>query len=219
MEAALPDWRDAAQYPAEAPAQWWAWQFLRRNCAYQADYAQWAAAEALHAADFDSVDAPDESPLLERWGIRVLLDPADPAHHLIPLTSVLPTPLHHAMERPRIHEVVMKFDLRYPIDRQIEYAKGYLMQQVGFLDRVHQARRAPIPKFTAKGPHKRKLPEYLRALDAAAAGATVRAVAETLYPHLARELTRDPGITRAENALARGRELADSGYLDLMTWT
>lgn len=218
MDAALPDWRDAAQYPAEAPPQWWAWQFLRRNRDYQSDYSQWSAALAQHAADYDNIDAPDAAPLLERWGIRVLWDPADPSHHLTPTTSALPTPIHHAMERRRIHEVVMKFDLRYPIDRQIEYAKAYLMQEVRFLDRVHQSRGTPKSKFTAKGPHKRKLPEYLRALDASTARATVREIAETLYPHLARQLTRDSGIVRAEDALARGRELADSGYIDLMMW-
>jgi hypothetical protein len=62
------------------------------------------------------------------------------------------------------------------------------------------------------------LPEYLRALDASLAGAKAREIAETLYPHLARELTRDPGMVRSEEAILRGRELSDSGYRDLMAW-
>lgn len=218
MKPDLPDWRLASAYPAEAPRQWWAWQFLRRNRDYQSDYAQWAAAITQHAADYDKVDMPDATPMLERWGIVAMLNPADDAHHLPPIASPPPRPIHHAMERPRIHEVVLKFDLRYPIDRQIEYAKAYLMGQAEHLQRVHEFRGSTPLKFSAKGPHKRKLPEYLRALDASLEGATVREVAETLYPRLARELTRDAGMVRAEEAISRGQELSDSGYRDLMAW-
>ncbi|WP_449191882.1 DNA -binding domain-containing protein [Thauera sp.] len=218
MKPDLPDWRLASAYPVEAPARWWAWQFLRRNPSYQSDYAQWAAAITQHAADYDKVDMPDATPMLERWGIVAMLNPADDAHHLTPIASPSPRPIHHAMERPRIHEVVLKFDLRYPIDRQIEYAKAYLMGQAEHQQRVHEFRGSTPLKFSAKGPHKRKLPEYLRALDASLEGATVREVAETLYPRLARELTRDAGMVRAEEAISRGQELSDSGYRDLMAW-
>lgn len=38
MKPDLPDWRLASAYPAEAPARWWAWQFLRRNLDYQSDW-------------------------------------------------------------------------------------------------------------------------------------------------------------------------------------
>ncbi|HAG75166.1 MAG TPA: hypothetical protein DCL53_06870 [Thauera sp.] len=214
----LPDWRDSSAYPKEAAARWWAWQFLRRNRDYQTDYAQWAAAMARYTTDYENVDKPDDAPFLDRWGVIVMWDPVDPDHHATPSDSWLPRPIHHAVERPRLHEAVMKFDLRYPIDRQIEYAKAYLMGQVEHLQRVHEFRGSTPVKFSAKGPHKRKLPEYLRALDASLAGATVREIAETLYPHLARELTRDAGMVRAEEAISRGRELSDSGYLDLMTW-
>ncbi|CAL94481.1 DUF2285 domain-containing protein [Azoarcus olearius] len=212
------DWRDAAHYPTEATPHWWAWQFLRRNREYQADYAEWSAAFAQYLADFDNIDRPDETPFLERWGIHVLWDPAEPDQHLVSLDTCLPKQIHHAMERPRLHEAVMKFDLRYPIDRQIEYAKGQLMEQAAGLQRTYISRGSVPVKFSAKGPHKRKLPEYLRALDASLAGAKVREIAEVLYPHLARELTRDAGMVRAEDALARGRELADSGYRDLIVW-
>lgn len=218
MNLELPDWRLAPAYPAEAPARWWAWQFLRRNLDYQSDYAQWAAAEARYIADYENLDPPDGSPFLDRWGVIVMWNPADPDHQATPRESCLPQPIRHGMERPRLHEAVMKFDLRYPIDRQIEYAKAYLMGQVEHMHRVHEFRGSNPVKFSAKGPHRRKLPEYLRALDASLGGATVREVAETLYPNLARELTRDPGMVRAEEAISRGRELSDSGYRDLMTW-
>lgn len=218
MKPDLPDWRLASAYPAAAPARWWAWQFLRRNPDYQSDYAKWVADEARYIADDENVDRPDESPFLDRWGVIVMWNPADPDRQATPRESCLPRPIHHAVERPRLHEAVMKFDLRYPIDRQIEYAKAYLMGQVEHLQRVHEFRGSTPVKLSAKGPHKRKLPEYLRALDASLEGATAREIAETLYPHLARELTRDPGMVRAEEAISRGRELSDSGYRDLMTW-
>ena len=39
----LPDWRDESAYPAPnaLSARHWAWQFLRRNPDYQADFARW----------------------------------------------------------------------------------------------------------------------------------------------------------------------------------
>ena len=39
----LPDWRDESGYPApnELSARLWAWQFLRRNSKYQADFESW----------------------------------------------------------------------------------------------------------------------------------------------------------------------------------
>jgi Family of unknown function (DUF6499) len=34
----FPDWRDASQYQAKLPPDGWAWEFLRRNVSYRADY-------------------------------------------------------------------------------------------------------------------------------------------------------------------------------------
>lgn len=54
----LPDWRDKTAYPKPRDLSFtqWAWQFLRRNSEYQADYAKWRTL-------FDSLGG-DREPLM-----------------------------------------------------------------------------------------------------------------------------------------------------------
>ena len=49
MEWERPDWRDPNQYPdpKTTPLKQWAWEFLRRNSEYQADYLRYATKQSL----------------------------------------------------------------------------------------------------------------------------------------------------------------------------
>lgn len=215
----LPDWRDGEQYPNpnDRPPAWWAWQFLRRNPEYQADYRQWAEYSDRYV-DEHGVVPQDDWQLLEKWRIKMMPDPREANYVLLPLSHYAPEPQHRGCGRPALHECVLKFDLRYSVDRQIEYAAEYLKLQKEHFYRVHDARGTTPEKFTAKGSQIRKLAEYLRALDAKLSGAKPLEIAAVLYPLLGRVLTRDPGPARAEFACKAGKMLSEGGYIDLASW-
>lgn len=75
--AGLPDWRDRGQYPpATAGLATWAWEALRRDSTYQADYAS-AHEEAL-AKPLSKSSADLAHELAQKYGMEELQDPRDP---------------------------------------------------------------------------------------------------------------------------------------------
>lgn len=194
----------------------------------------------MDAAGAAFVEMPLEEHFATKWGILYLLNPDDPDCWavededggfclLFPMGGAATLP-PHVISVPNLEtdddslpvfyppgdkpaEVTLRFDLRFPIDRQLEQARFLLTAALDHLDTL-----GGVERFSAKGPQQRKLAEYLRAFDANAAGASKKDIAEVMYPSLDRDLTRDPGITRVEHAIAAGTDLVLRGYLDLMRW-
>lgn len=100
-------------------------------------------------------------------------------------------------------EAILRFDLRFRIDRQIENAELIL--------EALEAKR-PKERVRAKGQQLKNLPKYLRAFDAACAGATLTNIAYMLYPGL------DPGTIKqaAYRAVKSGKDLVNEGYKDML---
>ncbi|MCC4114658.1 DUF2285 domain-containing protein [Aromatoleum toluclasticum] len=184
----------------------------------------------MEAAGLEFTELPLGEYLTGKWGIDSLLNPANPddwcfddgTGNAISLTSPrlggrqVPSEvelLHGFEGADEWYERSIRFDLRKPIDRQIEEAQRILL-----FEREEIRRERDFPTVSAPKIHKRKLPEYLRAFDAASVSATVAEIAEWMYPKLPRQLPRDAGITRAEHAVRQGRWYVQRGYFELMLW-
>ncbi|MBD5805331.1 hypothetical protein AZOA_47840 [Azoarcus sp. Aa7] len=168
--------------------------------------------------------------LADKWGVDLLLDPASPDAWILDdgtgdVLSLLyprlgkiqvpsePELLHGFEGADKWNERSIRFDLRRPIDRQVEEARRILLFERDEMRKQREVSCVSSPKL-----HKGKLPEYLRAFDAKSSGATAPEIAELMYPNLPRELPRDAGITRAEHAMRAGTRYVQHGYLDLMLW-
>ena len=65
----LPDWRDSSQYldPESTSRKQWAWEFLRRNRMYQAEW------KKKDAADYAVRYSPEEYETYHKWVCMVSL--------------------------------------------------------------------------------------------------------------------------------------------------
>ena len=170
----IKDFQKPRQYPdpdKKHPAQL-AWEFLRRNPKYQADFDRFKKLKT-HLAKWN---------LCQKWlpglGLFKLFDPKDNSPRLIKFA------LTHA---PRFHvpggkglssieclhkgDVFVTFNLNVPLKRQLEKARKFLEKE-----RANQNIEA-----IEKNPQKHLFPHYWRLLDARAKGETTRKIAEYFY--------------------------------------
>ncbi|HEY5701833.1 MAG TPA: DUF6499 domain-containing protein [Gammaproteobacteria bacterium] len=196
---ALADWRSQLDYPAPGPATSlarWHWEFLRRNVGYQRDYEQFvslskqvpnqarqrsrlAASYGLDGIMFDYRDPLEilfASPRranavrMVRWDTRFV---EDEQGNFIE-TDI--EDLDYLSPRLRQHECCIVFNLREPVEVQIETAKMRLEKEY----RRFASRRGRVDKY----------PLYLRLLDGEADGASVAELAEHFYPDVEARIGR-----------------------------
>ena len=197
-EAVPPRWDKDADYAylEGITLHGWAWEFLRRNPHYRADFTR----------------GSDPSP----WGLFRPCDPDRSYREVFPfwMASALPVllnPTLHAVlaasPEPGIplctpSRVSYMFDLTYPLEFQIEEAVKTLkiLQGAG----KHLARKR-VSKI--RDDHYKR---YVRLLDGYAAGVSQIAMAAVLYG--------DKGVPRdsARRALREAQRLSRGGYQDLL---
>ncbi len=186
----LPDWTKPHQYPdpKTTSLRQWAWEFLRRNPEYQQ---LWEKFDALPPGPiYEGRSAYAYMDIRERFEKEFgILDPAAPPMTIAdpdfkwrlrftnpPRYWILPIDWleDDEFEMPEIDlehsaEVVLKFDVRLPLPRQINSAKMILETQAKRLAKAGLlgGERAQIKKYQ----------NYLRILDAKLSGATSKAIA------------------------------------------
>jgi hypothetical protein len=208
----LPDWRDSSAYPAaSAPLCQWAWQFLRRNPEYQAD---WESFVRPHYDPVDrSIDGRSVVPfhtLREKYGVHYPADPAlrdtDPmfeAAYILRTIEGSIRLLPGQVWRLREHEVGIILDKRLPRGPQIRAADAYFEEmQRTFDGDVIEVRY-----------HRDKWPNYLRILDAKAAGEKHDVIAAGLFPQLSNAYDDGyKGRKQVQNQLKAAQRLRDVDY-------
>jgi hypothetical protein len=130
----LPDWRNQSQYPNPTTTTGveWAWQFLRRNPAYQRQY---ATLRRKMGAGL-TMPAGVAKDFIEQFGIATLPppDPAQPSPtlsfcsvHSIQKPSNWPAGREFAFSTVLDYDqVLVWFDLNWPINHQLISAKKLL---------------------------------------------------------------------------------------------
>lgn len=106
----------------------------------------------------------------------------------------------------RISEVVVTFDLEWPLLPQIEKVKEDLVAKQRSMD--EDGLLQPIAKRTQEI----HLVNYLRLLDAEASGISYREMARVIFPYKENEHPDYLGTKAVRNGLAAARRLRDTGY-------
>jgi hypothetical protein len=215
---AITDWKDETAYPAagdETLLARWHWEFLRRNMEYQRDFDQFKALSDV------SGDREQKQILARKYGLEGIMfdyhddlaelfqSPRDPEKirtvrwqtawvredqegHLIEGNM---ENLDYLDPVLRQHELGVIFNVRHPIDKQIENARRVLLQE----SNRHAKKRGRIENYLI----------YLRLLDADAMDVSYDEIAEVIYPEVEIRLARK----RIEEDMKLARQLRDVNYI------
>ena len=196
----IKNWRDESEYEN---IEFFAWEFLRRNSAYQKDYDN-----GLDGKKYSIVVIKGRAdPRLDYPGV-VFLHFKQAAIRFFGDEL-----LSDAYMRPsNVNEIVVKFSIENikNLKEQIKHVEDILLT-------VATAKETPESRnVTTRARNKEKLTKYLRTLDAVASGAGMLEVSELLEPDKRNDYENNYGGTKAvNNYLVAGLKIAESGYLDL----
>jgi len=223
----LPDWTDSKNYSnaAKTSSRAWAWEFLRRNAEYQK---LWQL-EALpnNKKNLSGLQLMEHSEnIMKRlewdFGLRTGASPSmkssapDFEKRLLFVThgkrwakpvdwpdDVDPYVVNELLEDPS--EVILQFDVRWPLKSQIVAAETFLKEHVEQLkekNKLDPTNHRMIPKYFR---------EYLRLLDAEAAGEEPKKMSKVIY-NIIDEYPDHKGQQKVFDSLKRARWLRDKGY-------
>jgi hypothetical protein len=222
----LPDWRDAANYPSNASRQQWAWEFLRRNDAYQQLWNEvvrpgyssdrlndtWTSIrERLHSGRRVRVRLDDipiaKDRLTRQFHIGSYPPPApeEPLARLQFDAQFIQYELvgggggkYNLLGTPKPPgEVVLWFNLNWPLGPQLANAKKVLEHHAK-LSGAKSSRRIREAGYG----------NYLRVLDAKADGASIKEIANVLYP----KLPEESRLQRVRDDLKAAERLRDLDF-------
>ena len=181
------DWRKPEDYETlkEYSMDKWAWEFLRRNPEYCREYRK--LTEGMKAVQKEMAAF---YPGCQKWDLQSWLDPdreyqapkftpvrggyeADITAQDLQIVTTNEGTVFKLDQYETTGEILFRFDTRKPINPQIEAAKKELLE----LQRNQSGERQAIIK-----PRRGEWITLLRVLDATAAGATDKQIAEALFP-------------------------------------
>ena len=224
----MKNWRDPEDYRfTEALPPWrWAWEFVRRNPDYQVDFHDAirrlnaregeyaAAAEILDATGYSKpegewVDSVASKQSREKWLLWYYLNPELDVPEISPFLGFGELYDWEQRLRPlQDYEVLVRVDLRFPIQPQLALARGPLARR-----QRNQAGRGDFRKIAPRNQPK-KWQLYLRLLDARAADAPYNEIAVVLFGIDDRS-QKDPQI-KVDTALRQARRMSRTGYRDIL---
>jgi len=192
------DWRRPEEYPEseDLTDTLWAWQFLRRNAAYQDD---WEAESKGRA---------------RAWGLVTLVDPAirEPKglRFILSFGQMIIGEWNSELYVPA-GDVYYRFDIQKPLRPQMHKAEDDL--------KIVQDMEPKIGTIQAKRfsrRHRRTWPRFLRLLDAAAISTSREEIAKRLYPDLPEQKAENEGQKAVHRDLKRAIEIARNDYKNLL---
>lgn len=185
MEEWRPDWLDESAYDFLSGASWemWAWQFLRRNSAYQDDWDSFVT--DCHLRRIDNCLTPLSKKLGEQWCLTEMVDPSADSADGRWLVRRFAKRLTKAHTRPNSEYLDLKvrekqafgFDLTKPISPQVKAVKEDLLE----LQKCLKDEGLLVPN--SPGKNTGDLGLYLRILDATAAGISREVIVATIEPY------------------------------------
>lgn len=215
-----PDPRDPDAYPkaTSTPMTQWAWEFLRRDSDYRVRWEKLVQPFLNNRQEFDqeAIDRRHEAivtrarqerrgfywqapwqALRDEFGVsgdsdlcNTTLDPRLDRPPLFDGLFVNEVTVHADWVKPP--KVLLEFDLRWPVDLQLEYVRKLLTGRVNRIEKPAR-RKLRIDKF----------PLYLRLLDFQ--DAPDKEIGKYLFPNLSGETLRD-AIRKTFDAASRWRD-------------
>lgn len=219
MESWRPDWCDESAYDALKNVSWgkWAWEFLRRNSAYQSDWDK-VVADCRHKGVPVSL-TPLSRKLAQEWGLSEMVDPAAPGAEGRWLKSRFAKLLTKSLKSPNIEYLDLKnkrfrgygFDLAWPIGPQVEAVEQDLKALQKSLKEQGQI------QLKKSSPRTGDLRLYLRILDARAKKVSKKDIVTKLEPYVSIGADgSDKDMDRLDENLKAARRLVKGGYSKLL---
>jgi hypothetical protein len=222
----LPDWRDASGYPdpESTSRQQWAWEFLRRNSQYQSDWNQREMPDYAVYFKQQKIDPSDKEIYMlvlgTKWGLACYAP--DPSIDVPEVLLFLETDVAAATTYEDVQKigrmpyspgdwpfVNVVFDLELPIHSQIETTKEFLRKtQKNFIDRG----KVELKKGSHRFPGGRLLRDYLRCLDGEAGGASLKEIAEVVFPMINNDYPDLQAQQKVRDNLTAAKKLVNSKY-------
>jgi len=207
----FPNWSDPSAYPDDETfrdsedssnyARGWAWEFLRRNPAYQEDYDR-----ALNG------DNASQEEVAAKYGLSLLLPYSYSGSECLAMFKnilALRELDSHSLQFPHFTEtqVAFVFDVTLPLQPQWEAAKAQIAEKADRLGLVLQERSDGRKRYG-------NYPRYLRVLDARANNIRSKEIAELF---IREGLFPSEGLSdyvkQIDKYYERATELSCSGYL------
>lgn len=216
------DWSNADDYAFTKDLKpWqWAWQFLRRNPDYQADFQ--AVLEIFHRREdgysqqvskkLSPGEEPESIPNAEcrqKWFVCYYLNPRIEFPGDDPFGRFADFYMSNRHRWPlQLHEALLRVNLRLPLSPQLKQAHVLLA--------VRQRNMASRGEIELRTPRNRRdhWKLYLRLLDGIEAGASYKALARILPP--ARRSSEPSDESRVDSHLQQARRMTREGYRDIL---
>ena len=233
MDSWLPDWRDETQYPdpATTSSVQWAWEYLRRNPAYQQRwkleikpyfdpmFVDWSFESATKKAPRHVIRSPwagddRQREFKQQFHISTYPPPPwEPKAKLVFVTQLISSYQTVRKNRYRLElqqnpyplehdECLVLFKTSWPLRPQLKNAEKLVRGLI-------RERKPAIPRFRGKKQNQQQLYRvYLRLLDAKAAGASPSKMEKVIYPNYQSHKAKHD----ARYGLKRGAILRDRDY-------
>lgn len=233
-----PDWRDDADYPADAHPLVFAWEFLRRNVDYQADYIYAISHpdEYVHEPPLlpgETVDEwadrieknlgnPDMSPLSivygEKYGLCEMIDPAENDPFIAPWPPAGGTVIKSEWQNGG---QIRKFSPAELFSHEIAVTVNIhepLDMEIRRIESLLRSIRRSMGVADEKKPRRRddKYQTYLRVLDAHSAEAGESEIASVMFPHIENSYPDYLGRQRVRDTLQAAKRMSEHGYRALL---
>jgi hypothetical protein len=216
MKTWVPDWRDESAYDSLKNASWgkWAWEFLRRNEEYQAEWGQVVTDCQRKGVPLSLT--PLSRKLAHKWGLSEMIDPSEGGVKGRWVMSRYARRLTKAPNKQRSEYLDLNirdkqaygFDLAKPIGPQVKALREDLLALQRKLIEEGEVAIKRAGKKT--GP----LTLYLRILDARTAGASQKDILETLNAY--EPDAESTEVERFKKNLIAARDLVNDGYMKLL---
>jgi hypothetical protein len=213
----VPDWQNSSQYPRatkNVPMERWAWEFLRRNPDYQADYERLAVitgdGEAILAIRSKYFAGKMPDPALEYCEkVRQALHFRAYQSPGYLMWNKGPNSVGLCVTQPG--DIAVKFNVSLPLDVQLKRTEILLRRirklnlELGWIKSKQKRRPSPL-----------LLKRFLRVLDGHQNGVSARDMAAKLLPN-ENDLAPDHPATKKIRAnLKSAQTLFEIGYIDLV---
>ena len=200
----LPDWRDESQYPSkDAKVTDLIWEFLRRSPSFQKDFA--------NCPEKQSGSRKECRELAGKYGLRfpfVFCPPTSANDALVLLdTHNSPRILGYELsyKDPEETDATVVIDLLHPIDRQLERLGPILKS-------LQESLKKGGHEIIERRNHLKKMPAYLRVLDAYSYGVDKSEIAAKIFPGSKNNYPDYSGRRRVEATYAAAAKIRDGGY-------
>lgn len=236
------DWRNEADYEYKksimGDAQYWAWQFIRRNSEYKKGWEKavknvlslFPKIKDVYTPEMEiTTILPRDEKCIQVWGTTHFINPENKTHNFMITNDYTPIFLNKnqvasSQELFRYGEKTIKipsgkacvlFDLNKPIMHQYKQIEK-LLRSLQKPEMKLIKKDMPVKLRTPKTYYHDKWPVYLRVFDARKVKVSYKEIAEIIFPDIENKYYDYLGNDRVKKAYKTALELINGGYKSIL---